>query len=161
MLAQEGRVVASFCHRRLREYPVSGGPSAACESVRDERLTRYASAVIRELGWTGVAMVEFKKDDDYRLLEVNPRFWGSLPLATLAGINFPHLLCRQAMGETVSAAPKYRSGVRLRFLTLDLPAALSAPRNFPGFLCDLLVKDGIFDLRDWAASVAYLWSRLP
>ncbi|HEV3029725.1 MAG TPA: hypothetical protein VG457_19255, partial [Planctomycetota bacterium] len=68
VLAEEGHVLASFSHRRIREYPVTGGPSTICVSVEDPRLTGYASAVIRELGWTGVAMVEFKKDDDYRLM---------------------------------------------------------------------------------------------
>src|SRR5262249_40521175 len=80
VLAAAGRVVASFAHRRIREYPISGGPSTICVSVVDDRLSGYAASVIRELGWTGVAMVEFKKGDDYRLMEVNPRFWGSLPL---------------------------------------------------------------------------------
>src|SRR6185503_992863 len=119
VFAERGRVIASFAHRRLREYPVTGGPSSACVSVVDDRLTGYAAAVIRELGWSGVAMVEFKKDDDYRLMEVNPRFWGSLPLATRAGVNFPDLLCRHAMGEAVAGPFPYEAGVKLRFLPLD------------------------------------------
>lgn len=171
LLAKEGKVLASFCHRRVREYPLSGGPSAVCESVRDERLAGYASSMARELQWTGVMMAEFKKGDDYRLIEVNPRFWGSLPLATLAGVNFPDLLCRMAMGEEVGPAPDYREGIRLRFLTLDISAALSAmgePERrgeyLTGFLRDLLdprVKDGIFDTGDLKASLAYFMSRLP
>jgi predicted ATP-grasp superfamily ATP-dependent carboligase len=169
VLAKEGRVLASFCHRREREYPVSGGPSALCVSVRDERLAGYAAALIRELGWTGVAMVEFKKDDDYRLLEVNPRFWGSLPLATEAGVNFPHLLCRMAMGEDVKG-PDYSEGIRVRFLPMDVSAAWGAlgdparrERYLSGFLRDLVdptVKDGLLDAGDPLASIAYLLNRL-
>jgi predicted ATP-grasp superfamily ATP-dependent carboligase len=105
ILADQGKVLAAFAHRRIREYPISGGPSTLCVSVVDERLTGYAASVIGELGWTGVAMVEFKKDDDYRLMEINPRFWGSMALATRAGVNFPHLLCRRAMGEETGEAP--------------------------------------------------------
>ncbi len=171
VLAREGRVLASFCHRREREYPISGGPSALCVSVRDERLAGYAAAVVRELAWTGVAMVEFKRDDDYRLLEVNPRFWGSLPLATAAGVNFPHLLCRMAMGEDVAGPSEYEEGLRLRFLPLDVSAAwqaLAEParrgRYVAGFLRDLFdrnVKDGILDGSDLKASIAYLLNRVP
>jgi predicted ATP-grasp superfamily ATP-dependent carboligase len=149
---------------------VSGGPSTACVSVVDDRLTGYAAAVIRELGWTGVAMVEFKKDDDYRLMEVNPRFWGSLPLATRAGMNFPHLLCRLAMGEEIGAAPRVREGVRLRFLPLDAAAALSALRvperrwsyalGFLGDLFDPSIVDGIVDPTDLEASLVYLANHL-
>ncbi len=170
ILAKQGRVLASFCHRRRREYPVSGGPSSLCVSVRDDRLAGYGAAVARELDWTGVAMVEFKKDDDYRMLEVNPRFWGSLPLSTRAGINFPHLLCRMAMGEELLPVTEYRAGVKIRFLPMDASAAWSALgipgrrlRYAGGFLLDLLdprVRDGIFEIRDFKASFAYLAGRL-
>jgi predicted ATP-grasp superfamily ATP-dependent carboligase len=171
VLAEEGRVLAAFAHRRVREYPVSGGPSTVCVSVVDDRLTGYAASVIGELGWTGVAMVEFKKDDDYRLMEVNPRFWGSMPLATRAGVNFPHLLCRRAMGEEVGAVPSYEAGVKLRFLPLDAAAAWSALRDperrwsYPfGFLRDALdfsVMDGILDPDDLEASLLYMANHLP
>ena len=171
MLAQDGRVLASLAHRRVREYPVSGGPSTICVSVVDERLSGYAAAVIHELGWTGVAMVEFKKDDDYLLMEVNPRFWGSMPLATRAGVNFPHLLCRLAMGEKIGDVPAYPAGVKLRFLPLDAAAALSALRDpgrrwaySMGFVRDLFdpgVMDGILDPGDLDASLQYLANHLP
>lgn len=171
ILAREGRVLASLAYRREREYPVSGGPSTLCVTVRDERLTGYAAALLRELAWTGPAMVEFRKGDDYRLMEVNPRFWGALPLAIRAGINFPHLLCRMAVGEDFAPVTVYPAGLRLRFLAMDLPATLSAiadrgrrGRYLGGFLRDLLdptIGDGIFDWRDLKASLAYVWSRRP
>jgi predicted ATP-grasp superfamily ATP-dependent carboligase len=171
VLADQGKVLASFAHRRIREYPVTGGPSTICVSVVDDRLTGYAASVLGELGWTGVAMVEFKKDDDYRLMEVNPRFWGSLPLATRAGVNFPELLCRLALGESIGEAPKVQAGVKLRFLPLDAAAALSALRDPErrwayslGFLRDVFdpgVADGILDFRDLDASLQYLANHLP
>lgn len=171
VLAEDGRVLASVAHRRIREYPVTGGPSTICISVDDPRLTAYAAALIRELGWSGVAMVEFKKGDDYRLMEVNPRFWGSLPLATLAGVNFPALLCRRAMGEDLGAPPRARADVRLRFLPLDAAAAVSAlrdpERRWPyllGFVRDLFdprIRDGIVDPGDLDASLVYLANHLP
>jgi len=170
VIAKDGRVLASLCYRREREYPVSGGPSSLCVTVRDGRLAGYAASIIRELGWTGAAMVEFRKGDDYRLMEVNPRFWGGLPLATRAGINFPHLLCRMAVGEEFPPVTDYPGGIRLRFLTMDVPAALAAVadpsrrgRYVAGFLRDLLdpgIGDGILDPRDLGGSLAYLWDRL-
>jgi predicted ATP-grasp superfamily ATP-dependent carboligase len=126
---------------------------------------------VRELGWTGVALVEFKKGDDYRLIEVNPRFWGSLPLATRAGVNFPHLLCRAALGESFEPVAAYPEGIRLRFLAMDISAAMSAlgepsrrGRYVSGFLRDLFdprVRDGIFEVGDLPASIAYVLSRFP
>jgi predicted ATP-grasp superfamily ATP-dependent carboligase len=171
ILADQGKVLAAFAHRRIREYPISGGPSTLCVSVVDDRLTRYAAAVIGDLGWTGVAMVEFKKDDDYRLMEINPRFWGSMALATRAGVNFPHLLCLRAMGEDTGDVPRYDAGVKLRFLPLDAAAAWSALRHPErrwsyvfGFLRDALdpgIMDGIVDPSDLDASLQYLSNHLP
>jgi len=165
-LARDGELLAAVCHRRVREFPVEGGPSAMCESLVDERLLGYARSLARELRWTGVAMAEFKREaGGYRLLEINPRFWGSLPLALKAGVNFPNLLCRMALGEPTGPVRIGRAGARVRFLTLDLPAVLRAPRrNLPGFLRDCFdprVSDGILDPADLRASVAYVVSRLP
>ncbi|HLY75169.1 MAG TPA: ATP-grasp domain-containing protein, partial [Planctomycetota bacterium] len=106
-----------------------------------------------------------------RLMEINPRFWGSLPLATRAGVNFPALLCRRAMGEDLGSPPRYDTDVRLRFLPLDAAAAWSAlrdpERRWPyaaGFVRDLFdpgIIDGILDPGDLQASLVYLANHLP
>jgi predicted ATP-grasp superfamily ATP-dependent carboligase len=168
VLAEEGRILALASHRRVREYPAGGGPSAACVSVRDARLEALSAALIRELGWTGVAMVEFRKDDDFRLMEVNPRFWGALPLATAAGVNFPDLLCRRAMGLPAPAA-ECRPGVKLRFLGMELAGAWQSARagrwgygaGVLGDLLDARVRDGILEWDDLDASLAWYAARLP
>ena len=70
-----------IAHERILEYPVTGGPSALCRSIYDEKLVQDASKLLKELNWQGLAMVEFKGDT---LIEINPRFWGSLPLVFVA-----------------------------------------------------------------------------
>jgi predicted ATP-grasp superfamily ATP-dependent carboligase len=110
---------ATFAYRRLREYPVGGGPSTLRESVRDEALCRTTERLLSALGWTGVAMAEFKvdpRDGRPKLLEVNPRFWGSLHHAILSGVDFPHLLCRMAIDGDVPPQGEYAVGVRSRSL---------------------------------------------
>ncbi len=171
VVAREGRILAAVTHRRVREYPVSGGPSSLCETVRDARLEGYAARLLGELRWTGPAMVEFKKDDDYRLMEINPRLWGSLPLAAAAGVNIPHVACRLALGEEPAHPPLAKAGVRVRFLGADLAGAAQAlfgmearPGVVSGFLSDLLepgIIDGIFDAEDLRASLLYFSNRLP
>ena len=47
------------------------------------------------MDYTGVAMLEFRKNFDKNesvLIEINGRFWGSLPLAVAAGADFPYYL---------------------------------------------------------------------
>ncbi len=54
------------------------------------------------------------------MMEVNGRFWGSLQLAIDAGVDFPTLLLRTALGEEVAPVTSYRSGVRSRWLWGDV-----------------------------------------
>jgi predicted ATP-grasp superfamily ATP-dependent carboligase len=91
VLCHDGRPLAAFQHRRLREVPVTGGASSFRESVAlDPVLAAHSFDLLAELRWTGLAMVEFKVAGEERwLMEINGRIWGSLPLAVRAGLDFP------------------------------------------------------------------------
>ena len=68
-------------------------------------------------------MVEFKcsaATGQAYLMEVNGRLWGSLKLAIDAGVNFPVLLARLAMGEAVAPVTSYRVGLRCRWFWGDV-----------------------------------------
>jgi predicted ATP-grasp superfamily ATP-dependent carboligase len=136
MLTHEGRPIASFAHRRIREKPPTGGVSVYSESVaaRDD-LSRAAQAILAHYRWSGVAMVEFKEDaatGTPYLMEVNGRFWGSLQLAIDAGIDFPALLVRAILGEQLAPLTSYKTGIRSRWFWGDvdhLIATLRAPAS--------------------------------
>ncbi|ANO50954.1 carboxylate--amine ligase [Woeseia oceani] len=123
-----GRPVASFAHRRLREKPPSGGVSVLRESVPlNPQAHEYSLKLLGALNWHGVAMVEFKldeRDNTPKLMEINGRFWGSLQLAIDAGVDFPAILVRIASGETVAPIEQYRYGVRSRWLWGDVDLLL-------------------------------------
>ena len=125
----EGRPVAMFSHRRLRERPPWGGVSVLAESVAlSPRAREYATTLLDELGWRGVAMVEFKVDERDglpKLMEINGRFWGSLQLAIDAGVDFPNILVRSAMGEAFGPQPPYRTGVRNRWFWGDVDSLIT------------------------------------
>jgi len=123
LLVWNGELKAAFAHRRLREKPPWGGVSTYCESIPlDDTLVSGALSLLRHMNWNGVAMVEFKVDRADRiakLMEVNGRLWGSLQLAVDAGVNFPALLYRLALGEDVSPQLGYKFGVRSRWFWGD------------------------------------------
>jgi predicted ATP-grasp superfamily ATP-dependent carboligase len=126
LLMHEGRPLAAFQHRRVHEVPITGGPSALRESVPlDREMYAHSVRLLGEIRWTGLAMVEFKVGPaGPRLMEVNGRVWGSLPLAVMSGVDFP-----KRLGDLYRSGPptsegsvdtNYRVGVRARSLTLDL-----------------------------------------
>ena len=168
----EGHLAAGFCHHRLMEYPTAGGPSAVCESVKVPEIERIGREVLERLSWRGVAMVEFKRcarTGKFYLLEINPRFWGSLPLSEAAGVNFPYLLYKAALGETFPR-PDYRVGVRMRLLPTYLLSLASSFKASPlavrewlpklGYLLDPRVCEGLFALDDLKPAFAYLRTRM-
>jgi predicted ATP-grasp superfamily ATP-dependent carboligase len=123
-LADGGRPLAAFQHRRLAEFPVTGGVSAWRESVPlDPVLYGHAVRLVGALGFTGLVMVEFKAGERPWLMEVNGRIWGSIPLAVRSGMDFPARLVDLLMGGAVdgeTVATEYRIGVRCFNLELTL-----------------------------------------
>ncbi|MEQ8169012.1 MAG: ATP-grasp domain-containing protein [Candidatus Eremiobacterota bacterium] len=137
---KESKLVASFTHRRIREYPVTGGASTLCESCHRPSVEALAIELLKKLNWFGVAMVEFKvdpRDKTPYLMEINPRFWGSLQLAIYSGIDFPYLLYKVARNEEIPEIKDYKIGARFRWiLPGDILNFISNPNRLtlkPGF----------------------------
>ena len=119
LLMEKNKVLAWFAHQRIREKPPSGGVSVLCKSIEPPGDSLAMSVrLLQELEWRGVAMVEFKYDrktDCPKIMEINPRFWGSLQLAVSAGVDFPYLLFLLATGQPVPKQPTYKIGLKSRW----------------------------------------------
>lgn len=167
VMDEKSRPVSALCHRRVREYPTQGGPSSCCESVWDGALVEHAVKLLQGLGFVGLAMVEFKGG---KLLEINPRVWGSFPLTYKCGAPLARDYVRASLGEELPLiqGPGYRTGVRMQFVLNDGLACLGYLRQGqPGRglrgLVDLLnprVKDGVFSCDDPRPFFRYLKNAL-
>lgn len=157
VLARDGEILASICHERVREYPVSGGPSSCSRVIFDDSLLRDVSVMVKETSYSGVAMFEFKRSPDgaHCLLEVNPRIWGTFPLTRASGSDFSRLWLFAARGETL-AEYKTPKACKMVFYPSDLAATAGYLRHgkiaaFFGGLIDFIdprVKNGIADKND-------------
>ena len=116
VVCDRGEVLASFAHKRIRSLSPRGGAAVVKETASETDEVRmmheYAYALMRRLAWTGPAMVEFKIDTEtgqVLLMEINGRFWGSLPLAVRAGVDFPlitYALARGAVSKLQTSLPR-------------------------------------------------------
>jgi len=149
-LYNHGKARAIFMHKRIREYPVTGGPSAVAESVYDPALRDAGLRILDSLNWHGVAMVEFKKDQktgQFVLMEINPKFWGSLGLAIESGVDFPYLACRMELDGDIEPVCQYPTGVKYRWLfPADLFHAITDPHTIPQFLRDFGDRSMRYDI---------------
>jgi protein-tyrosine-phosphatase/predicted ATP-grasp superfamily ATP-dependent carboligase len=121
-LFNRGQKVWHFTHERVHEYPLTGGASSYRRSIAvPVSLLRDAEKLLTALNWHGVAMVEFKMDAQghYWLMEINPRFWGSLALSIDAGVDFPKALLQIALGQQTPSQPQYKSHYYTRDLRTD------------------------------------------
>ena len=134
LLNKSFELVALFGHRRLREFPITGGPSTLRTGYRDDQLFDQTINLFKKIGFSGVAMAEYKLDEKTKqpvLLEINPRFWGSIQLAISSGVNFPVLYHRIALGHDVAPVLDFNPGVYCRWLLPgDILHFLANPKRF-------------------------------
>jgi predicted ATP-grasp superfamily ATP-dependent carboligase len=162
LMGPDGECVASFAHERIQQYPNSGGPSTDRKSIHAPALVEQSVRLLKRLEWRGVAMVEWKldpRDGQAKLMEINPRFWGSLELAVRSGVDFPLLYARAALGETSTPVTRYPEGVRCRWMVpgevLRYLSQKSGERE--GWLAFLSGLPGCaeeWDARDWLGTLA-------
>lgn len=117
-LYQRGVCKRVFMHRRIRETPPTGGASCCAMSVYEPDLMTAGKRLLDALEWHGVAMVEFKRErrtGQLYLMEINPKFWGSLDLALASGVNFPALNVRMALGEDIAYSEDYQVGLKFHW----------------------------------------------
>jgi predicted ATP-grasp superfamily ATP-dependent carboligase len=163
------KLKAYFMHKRIREYPISGGPSTFCESFWNKQVLEYGLKLLKSLNWVGVGMVEFKFDIEHnipKVLEVNPRFWGSLPLAIFSGVDFPYLLFKLMTREDFAPVIQYKIKVKCRFAN-DFDVLLKNFREGRNMfetartmLSSFLAKSADFDRKDPCASLIMMEPKL-
>lgn len=124
-LFNHGQLRAKIVFRSIRDLPPSGGLMVVRVSVLHEQMAEYLVALAREMNWHGVIMADFRldeRDNTPKLLDINPRFWGSLYQAIAAGVEFPYLLYKMALDGDVGPVTDYQVGVKTRFFWGDLKA---------------------------------------
>ena len=100
----DGRVIAAVPRERMK---TDSGIAVTARTVDVPEVIESARRVAQEIGVRYVANVQFKRAADgvFKLLEVNPRFPGTLPLTTAAGVDMPKLLVDDVAGRKLPEGP--------------------------------------------------------
>ncbi|MFW5973772.1 MAG: ATP-grasp domain-containing protein [Natrialbaceae archaeon] len=112
-LYDDGEPVVTSQKRLVRGYKYARGPSVFHRAVDRPGLAESGTALLDALDWHGPASVQFIRDSDsgeYKLLEVNPRFWASVPMDIAAGVDYPHYFWQLANGHESVDQPTYEAG---------------------------------------------------
>ena len=122
----DGRLLAVVHQRYVRIWPPDCGTASAAVTTEpdlelEERLPRLLE------GHTGVFQVQLVGN---QVIDVNPRVYGSLPLAVAAGANLPAIAADVAAGRPgPDSLVRGRAGVRYRWLEGDLRRLLHDRRE--------------------------------
>lgn len=130
---REGELRGGLVNNRVRMFPNYGGPNVAGHAIRNDRVRDDAVALMRHLDWKGVGLVEYKLDErtgEPKLMEINPRFWGSTQLGISAGINWPYMLFQIGIEGDCQTVLDYQTDILLRWLVPgELMHFLTHPRK--------------------------------
>tara|TARA_B100000401_G_scaffold438443_1_gene387186 strand:+ start:5921 stop:7069 length:1149 start_codon:yes stop_codon:yes gene_type:complete len=167
-LFHNGTCIDYYHHQRLREAPPSGGVSVCAKTIYNDSLHKYGNSLLSYLKWNGVAMVEFKmlKDNSLVLMEINPKFWGSLDLGIIAGANFPasiiHLLGKANQSSKKLAS--YNRNVKFYWpLDGDIKYMFTDPSRFKEVIKDMLnprVKSNLSIFSDPAPTIIQIVTKI-
>ena len=144
MLLNEGKTLVILTQIRHLMYPITGGVGAINYTTKNKELEAVAIRLLESLNWSGPTQVEFKydpRDKKYKLVEINPKLWGTLDLSIQSGVSFPVLIRDLLLGEAVKQ-PKYDAGNCYYFLFPQ--ATLAALQSIPKLgMKNLKIKEKI------------------
>lgn len=83
-LCKDGEVVSYHGHRRIRTFPEKGGVTVYSKANYDPEIRDAGAELLKRLNWNGFAMIEFmydERDENWKIIELNPRLWGSVMLS--------------------------------------------------------------------------------
>jgi D-aspartate ligase len=123
-----GMPVASLVARRQRQFPIDFGfTSTFVQTTENPEVEAAAILFLKSIEFNGLVEVEFKydrRDQQYKILDVNARSWSWCALGAVAGEDFPYILWRLAIGEHV-APTRGQAGAAWMLSIRDIVAAVS------------------------------------
>jgi len=164
LLDAKQNILASGVYDKPRFYPPTGGSSTLNSTVDRPDILALGVRFLQGIGWYGMGDCDFimdPRDNTPKLMEVNPRFTRSIKILVCAGLDFPYMLYRLALGAPIEPQREYRKGLYLRYFLSDCVWFLRSPDRFrakPSFFWFFgrNLHDEIFSWADPAPSFAFL-----
>jgi D-aspartate ligase len=125
---EQSRCLGYFVGRKIRTYPPHTGGSVYVQTIHNQELAQQSIGYLQRIGFQGIVKIDYKldqADNEFKMLEINPRYNLWELLGGYAGVNLAAIAHRHQMEEHVELNSSYRDDVRLLFLKQDIRAYLS------------------------------------
>jgi predicted ATP-grasp superfamily ATP-dependent carboligase len=94
LLCNDGKFKAYTIQKGILFGNQKYAPAIGLQFLINDRLLEVVKQLMESLKWSGVAHIDLRYDketSDYKVIEINGRFWSSLDASAAAGVNFPYL----------------------------------------------------------------------
>ena len=101
VLCQTGTILACTIQKGFMAGDHRFGAPGGVEFMHDDETYDVVARIVKALNWSGVAHIDLRRDErdgHVTVIEINPRFWGSVIGSLAAGVNFPYLACLAGLG---------------------------------------------------------------
>lgn len=127
-VSQAGNVLAAVPRIRMK---TDSGIAVTARTVHHQDVIDLAIALAKHVGLTYVANIQFRRavDGTPKLLEINPRFPGTLPITAAAGIDIPKLMIDDIEGRPLpTTLQAFKEVMAVRYWTEHIcdPAEFTA-----------------------------------
>lgn len=132
MLFCKGEIRAKVAYRQLREYPLGNGQATFRISLNSPKAERNLQTLLEHIKWHGVCQADFvieEKSGEPFLIDLNPRFWGSIIQGIASGVDFPYLYYRMALEGDVAPVEGFNAGIMTRWIGGDVRAFIPSLRE--------------------------------
>lgn len=101
LLCDQGEILAYTLQKGFILQDLQFSPGI--ELLHDEEFLEQIKEIIQKLNWSGVCHLDFRYDErenTYKLVDFNARYWTTMLGSLVAGVNFPLLACKSALEES-------------------------------------------------------------
>lgn len=149
-VCNRGEIISFFMFEVLRQYPDKDGITVYARSYYNSQGYEVCADLVKKLDWSGP--IDFDcfivEGRGVVLLEINPRFSGTIQFAYSCGIDLPLDYLKLALGESQEHIQqrKYKTGLRYRSVfPEEIYSCLSNKKYIASFILNFLRPNTRYD----------------
>jgi len=128
---EQSKCLGYFLGAKIRTYPPHTGGSAYVRTIEHPTLAQLSISALERIQFQGIVKIDFKWDstaNDFKILEINPRYNLWQLLGAYAGVNLVYLAYCHQTKKALPRQRRYRNDVRLLYLKQDMRAFVAGYR---------------------------------
>lgn len=102
VLCENGKILNYTIQKGYLNSEIPFQAPMGIEFSRNDEIFKSVKKMMMKLNWSGVAHIDLRYDEltkKFLVIEINPRFWGSVQGSSKVGVNFPYLYCLASLGR--------------------------------------------------------------